>query len=307
MIARDHIPVLLDEALDLLDVARPGLYIDGTLGLAGHSREILKRNPRARLVGFDRDDAALAEAQRRLSPYANRIELYHADFRRMQEVDVDWTEVRGVLLDLGMSSFQLDDPARGFSHSQDGPLDMRMDRRQHLDAARVIDKYPEPRLSEIFRNYGELRPAAKLARTIASRRRMTRIESTAQLRAIVEEVCRWVPQKGKIHPAAKVFQALRIEVNEELTGLEAFLEFVIGRLPEEGRLAVIAFHSLEDRIVKHVFARASRPGPEAGPQAVASVDLLTKHPVVASGEEIARNSRSRSAKLRAVRKHVHGS
>ncbi len=307
MIGRDHIPVLLDEVLDLLDVARPGIYIDGTLGLAGHAREILKRNPRARLIGFDRDETALTEAQRRLSPYANRIDLYHADFRRIRDVEIDWSGIRGVLLDLGMSSFQLDDPARGFSHSQDGPLDMRMDRRQHLDAARIIDKYPEPRLAEIFRNYGELKPAAKLARTIASRRRMTRIESTAQLRAIVEEVCRWVPQKGKIHPAAKVFQALRIEVNEELAGLESFIEDLIGRLPEDGRLAVISFHSLEDRIIKHAFARASRPGPEAGPHAVASVDLLTKHPVIASAEETARNSRARSAKLRAVRKHVHGS
>jgi len=307
MTGRDHIPVLLDEVLDLLDAARPGLYIDGTLGLAGHARALLKDNSEARLIGFDRDETALAEAQRRLSPYANRIELYHADFRRMPEVEIDWSGVRGVLLDLGMSSFQLDDPARGFSHSLDGPLDMRMDRRQHLDAARIIDKYPEPRLAQIFREYGELRPAAKLARTIASRRRMTRIESTAQLRAIVEEVCRWVPQKGKIHPAAKVFQALRIEVNEELAGLEALLEFVIGRLPEDGRLAVISFHSLEDRIVKHVFARASRPSPDAGPQTVAAADLLTKHPVVASSEELARNSRSRSAKLRAVRKHVHGS
>jgi 16S rRNA (cytosine1402-N4)-methyltransferase len=302
MIEHDHIPVLLEESLNLLDAARPGVYIDGTLGLAGHSRELLKRNPKARLVGFDRDEAAIAEAQRRLSPYENRIELYHADFRRMTEVDIDWSTVRGVLLDLGMSSFQLDDPSRGFSHQLDGPLDMRMDRRQHLDAARIIDKYPEPRLAEIFRNYGELRPAAKLARTIASRRRMTKIESTVQLRTIVEEVCRWVPQKGKIHPAAKVFQALRIEVNEELAGLENFLETVIGRLPEDGRLAVIAFHSLEDRAVKHTFARAARP--DQGP---AFVELLTKHPVIPSVEETARNSRSRPAKLRAVRKHVHGS
>jgi 16S rRNA (cytosine1402-N4)-methyltransferase len=302
MIGRDHIPVLLEETLNLLDAARPGLYVDGTLGLAGHSREILKRNPKARLVGFDRDEAALAEAQRRLSPYENRIELYHADFRRLLEVEIDWPSVRGVLLDLGMSSFQLDDPARGFSHSLDGPLDMRMDRRQHLDATRILDKYPEPKLAEIFRNYGELRPAAKLARAIASRRRMTKIESTIQLRTIVEEVCRWVPQKGKIHPAAKVFQALRIEVNEELAGLEGFLESVIGRLPDSGRLAVIAFHSLEDRIVKHTFARAARP--EQGP---AVVVLLTKHPVIPTDMETARNSRSRPAKLRAVRKQSHGS
>jgi 16S rRNA (cytosine1402-N4)-methyltransferase len=302
MIGRDHIPVLLEEVLNLLDVGRPGLYFDGTLGLAGHALEILKRNPNARLVGFDRDEDALAEAQIRLRPYEKRTDLYLADFRRILEVDLEWAEVRGVLLDLGMSSFQLDDPARGFSHSLDGPLDMRMDRRQHLDAARVIDKYSEPKLAEIFRNYGELKQAAKLARMIASRRRMTKIESTAQLRRMVEEVCRWIPQKGKIHPAAKVFQALRIEVNGELEGLGDFLTQVIDRLPAGGRLAVISFHSLEDRIVKRTFAALARPA--AGEPVV---DLLTKHPLVPSDEEASRNSRSRSAKLRAAVKNLHGS
>lgn len=302
MIGRDHIPVLLEEVLNLLDVGRPGFYLDGTLGLAGHALEILKRNPNARLVGFDRDEDALAEAQIRLRPYDKRTDLYLADFRRILEVDLDWAEVRGVLLDLGMSSFQLDDPARGFSHSLDGPLDMRMDRRQHLDAARVIDKYSEPKLAEIFRNYGELKQAAKLARMIASRRRMTKIESTAQLRRMVEEVCRWIPQKGKIHPAAKVFQALRIEVNGELEGLGDFLTQVIDRLPAGGRLAVISFHSLEDRIVKRTFAALARPA--AGEPVI---ELLTKHPLVPSDEEVSRNSRSRSAKLRASVKNVHGS
>jgi len=302
MIGRDHIPVLLEEVLNLLDVGRPGLYVDGTLGLAGHALEILMRNQNARLVGFDRDEDALAEAQIRLRPYDKRTDLYLADFRRILEVDLDWAEVRGVLLDLGMSSFQLDDPARGFSHSLDGPLDMRMDRRQHLDAARVIDKYSEPKLAEIFRNYGELKQAAKLARMIASRRRMTKIESTAQLRRMVEEVCRWIPQKGKIHPAAKVFQALRIEVNGELEGLGDFLTQVIDRLPAGGRLAVISFHSLEDRIVKRTFAALARPA--AGEPVI---ELLTKHPLVPSDEEASRNSRSRSAKLRAAVKNGHGS
>ena len=302
MIGRDHIPVLLEEVLNLLDVGRPGLYVDGTLGLAGHALEILMRNQNARLVGFDRDEDALAEAQIRLRPYDKRTDLYLADFRQILEVDMDWAEVRGVLLDLGMSSFQLDDPARGFSHSLDGPLDMRMDRRQHLDAARVIDKYSEPKLAEIFRNYGELKQAAKLARMIASRRRMTKIESTTQLRRMVEEVCRWIPQKGKIHPAAKVFQALRIEVNGELEGLGDFLTQVIDRLPAGGRLAVISFHSLEDRIVKRTFAALARPA--AGEPVI---ELLTKHPLVPSDEEASRNSRSRSAKLRAAVKNGHGS
>jgi 16S rRNA (cytosine1402-N4)-methyltransferase len=201
-----------------------------------------------------------------------------------------------------MSSFQLDDPARGFSHSLDAPLDMRMDRRGHLTAARVLDKYSEPKLAQIFREYGELKQATKLARAIASLRRMQRIESTVQLRAIVEDACHWIPQRGKIHPAAKVFQALRLEVNGELEGLGGFLETAVGLLPPGGRLAVISFHSLEDRIVKRTFARLARP--ETGEPVV---DLVTRKPIVPSDLEIARNSRSRSAKLRAAEKRPpHG-
>jgi len=301
MTGREHIPVLCDEVLTLLDVSREGLYIDGTVGLGGHAVAILERNPAARLVGLDLDEQALQAASERLRPYAGRVELFHADFRLLSSIEIDFQSVRGLLLDLGMSSFQLDDPARGFSHSLDGPLDMRMDRRPKLTAAAILDKYSEPKLAQLFREYGELKQAAKLARAVASLRRTQKIESTTQLRLLVEDVCRWIPQRGKIHPAAKVFQALRIEVNRELAGLGEFLEEAVGLLPDGARVAVIAFHSLEDRIVKRTFNRLAHP--EEG---LPTLELLTKKPVVPGDVEAARNPRSRSAKLRAAEKRLHG-
>jgi 16S rRNA (cytosine1402-N4)-methyltransferase len=302
MTPREHIPVLLEEALAFLDIHREGTYIDGTLGLAGHAEELLKRNPGARLVGLDLDARSIAKAQAVLRPYEDRVDLYHADFKSLPEIEIDFSTVRGILLDLGMSSYQLDTPERGFGHSTDGPLDMRMDDRNKLTAARILEKYPEPQLAQLFREYGELKQAAKLARKIASIRRTQKIESTIHLRSLVEEVCHWIPQRGKIHPASKVFQALRIEVNQELHGLGEFLTAAIGLVGPETRIVVISFHSLEDRIVKHTLIRLARP--EFGPGVI---DILTKHPVVASDEEAALNSRSRSAKLRAAVKRPHGS
>jgi len=299
---REHIPVLLEETLSLLDAGREGTYIDGTLGMAGHASEILKRNPKARLIGIDLDESSILKARGYLSPYANRVDLYHADFRYIPELDVDFTAVRGILLDLGMSSYQLDAAERGFSHALDGPLDMRLDVRNKMTAARILDKYTEAKLAQVFREYGELKQANKLARRIATIRRGQKIESTTHLRRIVEDVCRWIPQKGKIHPAAKVFQALRIEVNQELHGLGEFLEQTV-RLASPGtRIAVISFHSLEDRIVKHTLARLARPDDGPG-----LIEILTKKPVTATEEELARNSRARSAKLRAAEKKPYGS
>jgi 16S rRNA (cytosine1402-N4)-methyltransferase len=296
-----HVPVLLEETLALLDVRRAGTYIDGTIGLAGHAAEILKRNPKARLVGLDLDEQALLKSREVLRPYAGRVELYHADFRYLLDLDIDYAGVRGILFDLGMSSFQLDAPERGFSHSQDGPLDMRMDVRSKLTAAKILEKYSEAKLAHLFRENGELKQAGKLARQIASIRRTRKIESTVQLRTIVEDVCRWIPQKGKIHPASKVFQALRIEVNRELEGLAGFLERTIDIVRAGTRIAVISFHSLEDRIVKHTFAGLARP--ENGEPVI---DLLTKKPVTPTEGEIVLNPRARSAKLRAARKRAHG-
>ncbi|MBN2206796.1 MAG: 16S rRNA (cytosine(1402)-N(4))-methyltransferase RsmH [Candidatus Aminicenantes bacterium] len=289
-----HIPVLLEEAIGFLDVSRPGLYIDGTFGLGGHSLEILKRNPRAELVGVDIDERALAEAGARLRPYAGRVRLFQSDFRYIPDLEIDLTSLRGVLLDLGMSSFQLDDPARGFSFQTEGPLDMRMDFRNRTTAAGIIAKYSEHRLAEIFRAYGELKQATPLARRIVTLRKAAPIETTTALCRIVEDVCRWHPQKGKIHPAAKVFQALRIEVNGELAGLPEFLERMADAAPAGARFVILSFHSLEDRAVKKTFLRLA-----ARDDGKPVFRILTRKPVVPGEDEILRNPRSRSAKLRA--------
>jgi|WetSurMetagenome_2_1015567.scaffolds.fasta_scaffold66834_2 16S rRNA (cytosine1402-N4)-methyltransferase len=295
MIPAGHVPVLLEETLTYLDIGRAGTYIDCTIGLAGHSLEILKRNPRASVVGFDRDEISLHEAQKRLAGYGDRVRLYHADFRDLPEDEIDRASVRGILLDLGISSFQLDSPERGFSFNADGPLDMRVDRRVKTTAARILEKYPESRLDEIFRTYGELPHTRRLAREIVTRRKLRPFESTADLRRLVEEIYRWRPQRGKVHPAARVFQALRIEVNGELAGLAEFLARMILWTKPGARLVVIAFHSLEDRIVKRTFAAESQAG-ERAPR----LKALTRKPIEASEAELAANSRARSAKLRAA-------
>jgi 16S rRNA (cytosine1402-N4)-methyltransferase len=295
MSLKGHVPVLLTEVLDYLDVAREGIYVDCTIGLAGHALEILKRNPKAALVGFDLDEAALSEARKKLKPYAERVQLYHGDFRYLPEVDIDFSSIRGLFLDLGLSSFQLDSPERGFSFNQEGPLDMRMDLRSKTTAFKIIDTYSEPKLSRLFQEHGELRQARRLAREVVARRKAKKIETTTELRRIIEEVCHWIPQKGKIHPAAKVFQALRIEVNGELRGVGEFLEDMAGKVPARARFVAISFHSLEDRIIKHTFVRLS-----SSDDRPALFRLLTKKPVTPTEEEIAANSRSKPAKLRAI-------
>lgn len=297
MSVRGHVPVLLTEVLEYLDASREGIYIDCTIGLAGHALEILRTNPRARLVGFDIDAAALAEAKEKLRPYAQRVQLYHSDFRYLPELDIDFSSVRGLLLDLGLSSFQLDSPERGFSFNQEGPLDMRMDVRNKTTAFKIIDTYSEPKLGQLFQGYGELRQARRLAREIVTRRKGHRIQTTAELRRVIEDVCHWIPQKGKVHPAAKVFQALRIEVNGELTGVGEFLVDMAGKVVSGARLVAISFHSLEDRIVKHTFARLA-----AANDKPALVRLLTRKPVTPTEEEMVANSRSKPAKLRAIEK-----
>jgi len=290
-----HIPVLLEETLDFLDIERKGVYIDCTIGLGGHALEIIKRNPRAYLIGFDIDEQSLLKVKEKLQPYAERVTLYHSDFRYLPDLKIDFSEVRGILLDLGISSYQLDNPERGFSFNREGPLDMRMDLRNKVTASKIINKYSEHKLSQIFREYGELRQAKKLAKKIISRRKFEPIKTTAELCHITEEVCGWRPQKGKIHPAAKVFQAIRIEVNQELKSLSGFLERISQKVPKKTHIAAISFHSLEDRIIKHTFlhlAKAINSHP--------ILNILTKKPVIPSEEEISLNSRARSAKLRAV-------
>ena len=295
MSQRGHVPVLLQEVMEFMDAGREGIYLDCTIGLGGHSLEILKRNPQARLIGFDIDESALREAEKLLRPYRNRVELYHADFRLLPELEIDFSATRGLLLDLGLSSFQLDSPERGFSFNQDGPLDMRMDTRNKTTASKIINTYSEPRLAHLFRVHGELKQASRLAREIVTRRKIKKIERTAEFRQIIEEVCRWIPQKGKIHPAAKVFQALRIEVNQELEGVDVFLETMAEEVPTRTRFVAISFQSQEDRMIKRTFARLSS-SEEKPPR----LKILTKKPVTPGKEEVARNPRSHSAKLRAA-------
>ena len=295
MNGNNHIPVLLEEVLDFLAVQREGLYVDCTLGTGGHAVQIVRRNPKARLIGFDIDENSLLRAKKKLQPFGDRITLYHSDFRYFPDLNIDFSQVRGVLMDLGLSSFQLDSPERGFSFNQKGPLDMRMDHRNKTTAYKIIQKYSEHKLGQLFREYGEFRQAKKLAREIVARRKAREIQTTIELRQIIEEICRWRPQKGKIHPAAKVFQALRIEVNQELKDLSLFIERTVHLLPVKARFIAISFHSLEDRIVKHSFASLSSASGDHP-----CLKILTKKPLVPSEQEIAANSRARSAKLRAA-------
>jgi 16S rRNA (cytosine1402-N4)-methyltransferase len=294
---RIHDPVLVEEVMGFLEVEREGIYIDCTLGPGGHSYEILSRNPKALIIGLDVDEKSILEAKKTLAPYPDRVALYHSDFRYLPDLQLDFRQVRGILLDLGISSFQLDSPERGFSHSLEGPLDMRMDHRNKLTAAKIINKYSEHRLNQILYEYGELRQAKRIADGIVSRRKIKKIETTTQLRKLVEEICRWRAQKGKIHPAAKVFLALRIEVNQELNGISEFLTRICQKIPAQTRIVVISFHSLEDRLIKHTLIKLAENSSKPS-----RVRILTKKPVVPTEAEITRNFRSRSSKLRAAEK-----
>ncbi len=292
-----HTPVLLEEALEFLQASRAGVYIDCTVGLGGHTLEILRRNPEASVIGFDLDEKALKVAARRLADYASRLKLFQADFRDLLgfEEIIDFSQVRGILLDLGISSFQLDNPERGFSFNLEGPLDMRMDLRQKTTAEKILNTYTEARLAEILEKYGELRHTRALARKILNQRKLGLLRTTTDLKKLVEEFYRWVPQKNRIHPAAKVFQALRIEVNQELKGLDDFLVNLAGKCHPGTRIVVISFHSLEDRLVKRAFQRLASRDLEKP-----LVRILTRKPVTPTPEEIAANSRCHSAKLRAA-------
>ncbi|MBN1274553.1 MAG: 16S rRNA (cytosine(1402)-N(4))-methyltransferase RsmH [Candidatus Aminicenantes bacterium] len=295
MTGMKHISVMTDEVFRYLEARRKGYYVDCTLGPGGHALQILKNNPKARLIGFDIDEISLNLARKNLKPYADRVVLYHSDFRYLPDLHINFSHIEGIYADLGVSSFQLNNPERGFSYNLKGPLDMRMDHRAKTNAAKIINKYSEHNLAEIFHEYGELRQAKRLAKEIATRRKFRKIETTDELRRLCERVCRWRPQKGKIHPAAKVFQALRIEVNQELKELDTFLEKVTYKLKPGARILIISFHSLEDRIVKHTFQKFASPNGERP-----LLKIITKKPVTPSETEVMKNSRARSAKLRAA-------
>jgi 16S rRNA (cytosine1402-N4)-methyltransferase len=302
-----HAPALLEETIALLEPRAQGKYLDGTLGGGGHAEKILERSaPDGELLGLDWDDEALAAAEQKLARFGARANLRRANFRDAGAVlrEIGWERVNGAVLDLGISSRHVDAPERGFSFQSEGPLDMRMDRRQPLDAAEIVNTYAADELARILRDYGEEPRARRIAAAIERERRRARIATTKEL---ADLVARTIGHKrGHIHPATKTFQALRIAVNGELENLEAFLENGYELLHPRARLAIISFHSLEDRIVKQTFRKWSRSClcPPRTPVCACGwsqkVKLLTPRPRVPSETEIARNPRARSAKLRAV-------
>ena len=287
-----HVPVMTREVLALLRPERGGLYVDCTVGLGGHSRALLEAGA-SRVLGLDRDTDALAVASETLDRWRDRIELVHADYRDLLRVldDRGVQGVDGALADLGVSSLQLDAPDRGFSFRRDEPLDMRMDRSHGQTAAALLQEVEEQTLADAIFRYGEERFSRRIARAIVAARREAPIATTGRLAQIVR---RAAPRKGyqRIDPATRTFQALRIWVNRELDGLDAFLQAAAARLLAGARLAVISFHSLEDRIVKHVF--------RALEQGEAALRIVTKRPLEPGEAELDANPRARSAKLRAI-------
>ena len=288
-----HIPVMTAEVLQLLRPEQGGLFVDCTVGLGGHSRALLEAGA-SRVIGLDRDLDALARARETLAPWGDRVELVHADYRAIDEVldSRQIAHVDGTLADLGVSSLQFDAPGRGFSFQRDEPLDMRMDRTGPETAADLVAHATERDLADAIFQYGEERFSRRIARALVEARREAPVDTTGRLAMIVR---RAIPHRGghvRIDPATKTFQALRIWVNRELDGLDRFVEAAARRLRAGARLVVIAFHSLEDRIVKHTLrALQQRDG---------LVQVLTKKPMVPTGEEVDRNPRARSAKLRAA-------
>jgi 16S rRNA (cytosine1402-N4)-methyltransferase len=314
----DHTPVLLDETLTVLAPAlegRPGAWlIDCTLGLGGHAQALLDRFPQLRVLGIDRDPQALFRCRQRLEAYGDRLRIRQGNFHQLEALWAleDLGRPAGILADLGVSSLQLDLPERGFSFRLDGPLDMRMG-DSGPTAGDVVNGYSEAELERIIRHYGEERMARRIARALVEARSEGPLETTAQLREVVLRAQgsraqgSRAPWESRIDPATRTFQGLRIEVNQELAGLEGFLEQAVDLLEAEGRLVVISYHSLEDRIVKHTLRGYERgpvnpitgaPLPEGR-----IVEVLTRKPVRPSAREVAVNRRSRSARLRAVSKN----
>ena len=307
-----HRPVLLAEAVQYLAPERGGLFVDATLGLGGHSEALLEANPQARVIGIDRDREALQFAEQRLARFEGRFRPVHANFGEIRRVlkDAGETEANGVLADLGVSSLQLDSEARGFSFRHDAPLDMRMNAGDDEEetVAQLLARLPEEEIARIIFEYGEERKSRRIARWIVERREQGRaIETTVELAELVARAVGY-KRTDHIHPATRTFQALRIAVNRELEELAAFLEASIDLLQPSGRLVVISFHSLEDRIVKRAFRRSAGQCecdprlPRCACGARRDVEVLTRRPVTPTPAERDANPRARSAKLRACRK-----
>jgi len=310
MSAFHHVSVLLDECIEALAIRPDGIYVDGTLGGAGHASEVARRLTTGRLIGIDRDPEALAAAEKRLAPCMDRVRLVHANFREMDQAlkQLDISGVDGILLDLGVSSPQLDETRRGFSYMADAPLDMRMNEEDPLDAGQIVNTWPYEELKRIFYDYGEERYAPQVASAICRRREEKPIETTLELAQLIRSAMPPSALREKQHPAKRCFQAIRIAVNDELGAVEEVMGKAVGLLNPGGRLAVITFHSLEDRIVKNAMAAAAKGCicPPEFPVCVCGrtprVRLITRKPIVSGNEELERNPRARSAKLRVCEK-----
>ena len=305
-----HISVLLEECLEGLNIKPEGIYVDGTLGGAGHSSHIVQRLTTGRLIGIDRDPVALEASGKRLEPYKDRVTLVHSNFCEMKQVleDLKISGVDGILLDLGVSSPQLDDGERGFSYMTDAPLDMRMNSQDKLSAYEVVNTWSQEELKRILFDYGEERYAPRIASAICRRREEKPIETTLELVDVIRSAMPPQALREKQHPAKRSFQAIRIAVNDELGSVEKAMRDAIPLLNPGGRLAVITFHSLEDRIVKNAMAEAAKgcTCPPNFPVCVCgkkpTVKLISRKPIVATEEELEVNPRSRSAKLRVCEK-----
>ena len=306
-----HRSVLLDECIEALNIKPDGIYVDGTAGGGGHSLEIAKKlTAGGRLIAIDRDDAAIAAATERLKDYSERVTFVRNNFSSIKEscLDLGIDKIDGVLLDLGVSSYQLDTVERGFTHNSDAPLDMRMDRRNDLDAYTVVNTYSADQLKKVIYNYGEERFAPKIAAAIVRHREKEPITTTGQLVDIIKSAIPPSAREGGHHPAKRTFQAIRIEVNGELDAIEPTIRNATDILAPEGRIAIITFHSLEDRIVKQTYADLASgcSCPRDLPVCVCGrkprVNVLTRKPILPSDRELEENPRSRSAKLRVAEK-----
>ena len=305
-----HRPVLLDECIQALDIRPDGIYLDGTLGRAGHSREIAGRLTTGRLICVDRDQAALDAAQERLVPWLDKVELVHSNFDQVDRIldGLSLPGADGMLFDLGVSSPQLDDGSRGFSYMADAPLDMRMDRGEGTTAADIVNGWPQEELRRIIAQYGEERYAPQIAGAILRRREDRPIATTLELVEVIKSAMPPKALREKQHPAKRTFQAIRIAVNDELASVERMLRRAVPRLNRGGRLAAITFHSLEDRIVKTGLAEFARGCicPPDFPVCVCGrtpdIRLVNKKPILPTEEEIQENPRARSAKLRVAEK-----
>lgn len=305
-----HKPVLLKETLDLLNIKENGVYVDGTIGGGGHTKELLKRGGAGiKVIGIDRDTDALVAASENLKTYTDQVTYVHANFAEIKSIlqSLGVEKINGCILDLGVSSYQLDTPDRGFSYQYDAPLDMRMDTNQFLSAYHVVNEYSEKELCRVIRDYGEENWAARIAQFIVQQRQRAAIKTTGEL---VEVIKKAIPTRARStgkHPAKRTFQAIRIEVNNELGLLEQAVKDVVDVLAPGGRICVITFHSLEDRVVKHTFMKLANPCtcPPKAPICICGAKPMVKvvgKYITPSPEEMNENPRSKSAKLRCAEK-----